>query len=372
MPTLMPETVRDIAIAYQKTEMNPRKWVDLTRNYRNYYWARLTETNLEKVTRNSKTFNFNYMINGYRNGQYDSFFQPDTLNRQNLGLTGTASWSMYKTHWALDRREPSWPSSGASGTMLFNHLKMQESNMWTGIFEDGEEALWTLATYPNDGTGGEIVPWGIPYSVTSTSATSTVAQTGGHPTSYSSVYGNSRTTYPQLKNWNGTYSAVSDGDLGNQLEDMVDLMHWKAPKPVAEEMDNDQMGMKILSHRQPFKEYGSLLRASNDNLGNDNGRYRPGPNGSHVFMGFTWEWVDALTQPYLRDGVTANPCYNSAQPIYCLNWDTFKIFAADDFWMKVNPPISLTDPHNTTTFWVDSMHNLVNLDPGQNGVLTRA
>lgn len=366
--TLLPNTLGDAVTLYQKTVVQPRKWRDLTRNFRHYYWKELTDRKLRFETPNSKTFTWSYMVGGYRNGAYDGFFEPDSLNRQNLGLTGEANWTFYKTHWAIDRREPS--VSGGSPAMIANHIQMQEANCWTGVFEDGEEALWTLATYPNDGTQGHPVPWGIPYSVTSTSATSTVGQNGGHPTGYSSVYGNSRTAYPQLKNYNGTYSAVSDGDLCSQMEDMIQKTHWVAPKPSAQELEakND---FEILSHYTPWKEYGNLLRTMNDNLGADAGRFRQRPGGTHMFMGFPWSWVDAITSQYLRDGVTANPCYNSAQPVYFLPWDVFDVVAATGNFMKTNPAMQLNDPHNTVVTWIDSQHQIVNRDPGQCGVLTR-
>lgn len=375
MPTVpLAHTVADILKLYYARVITKKNWIDISRNYRNYYFATLMESRFRKEDKNNESFRFTYKTGSYRNGVWDHYGNPDSVDRQNVADYGTAYWSMYKTSWTFDVREPG-AFGGTSADQIANHLAMQRANFEQGVFDDFEQAFWTLAPAPNDGTGGSITMNGLPYFVVKSTATTNeaVGNNGGHPSGYSSVFGKSRTSFPQLKNYTGCYTDVTDDDLLAKMNDMLELMRWAAPRSVANEIVTSNQ-YEIVSHRTPLKQYQQLLRASNENVGMDAGKYYGREVGAaSVFRSVPWNWTDALTSQYLKDdGVTANPAYDSTQPIYMLNWDTMDLVGASDQWMKETEPQQVDNPHNTAVGHLDSTQQAICIDPRQNGVLHKS
>jgi hypothetical protein len=299
----------------------------------------------------------------------DSFFNPDSLNRQDLGEEATVYWTMQKTHFAVDRREPGWGSS-SSPSMIYNYLQLQSKNMMNKFYDANERFLWTLPAAPNDGSASQVAPWGIPYYIVG-SDTAAVGLNGDHPTGYSSVAGLSRTTYPQLKNYTAKSTTISHSDFGKKASEMIDMMQWKPVRPTSQ----DQMAnykFEMVSGYQPYAAYQDLAIASNDNLGSDMGKYRGTvPYGTQIFRGIVWSWSDALTQATLPDG-TANAAYDAKQPVYLLDWSTWNLFAAKDFYMRMDDPVELENPHNVVVQHMDTIYQLFCHMPRCNGVIRTA
>lgn len=346
--------------------------VDLTAQYRNYGVAD-DFRRIKKISKDNKSFHHPLMVDSYDNNQYDSFFNPDSLTRNSLGQEGTSYWSMQKTGWFADRREPGYPR-GASASQIIDVFKMHRNNMWKKHYEFNERARWVNPTGPNDGSAGQVQVFGIPHFVV-TSATAAVGQNGAAPSGYTTVSGLSRTTYPQLKNWTAT--ATDMGFTGGQrkLSDMMDLMQWVAPKQLDGE-EKATLDYEILSHRRPYTLYQDQKAsfAGDADYSADPGKFRGQTatvgNGL-MFRGVPWRWVDALSNSTTRDGTT-NPAYNSSEPAYLLDHSTWIIYAAEGLFQNESEPIMASDNHNVFNMHMDTIYQRVCINPGANGVITFA
>ena len=96
--------------------------VDLTAQYRNYGVAE-EFANKKTISKDNKSFHHPLMVDSYDNNQLDSFFQSDSLTRNSLGQEGTSYWSIQKTGWIADRREPGYPR-GASAEQIVDVFQM--------------------------------------------------------------------------------------------------------------------------------------------------------------------------------------------------------------------------------------------------------
>lgn len=346
--------------------------VDLTAQYRNYTVAD-DFRRVKKISKDNKSFHHPLMVDTYDNNQYDSFFNPDSLTRNSLGQEGTSYWSMQKTGWFADRREPGYPR-GASASQIVDVFKGHRNNMWKKHYEFNERARWKNPTGPNDGSAGQIQVFGIPHFIV-TSATAAVGQNGGAPSGYSTVSGLSRTTYPQLKNWTATATDMSFTGGQRKLSDMMDLMQWVSPKQLDGE-EKASLDYEILSHRRPYTLYQDQKAsfAGDADYSADPGKFRgqsAAVGNGLMFRGVPWRWVDALSNSTTRDGTT-NDAYNSAEPAYLLDHSTWIIYGAEGLFQNESEPIMAADNHNVFNMHMDTVYQRVCINPGANGVITFA
>ena len=367
------QNVADALIAYHETVLtDPGKVINLSDKYRNSYYGQLESKRTKVQETEGKFYSLKYFINGYDNSQLDSFFKPDSISRSDLGEEGKLYTSWYKTHYAVDRREPGW-GKGATASQIFDYLELQATNMMSRFYERCERYLWDAPASPNDGSTADVQPWGIPSWVVG-STTAAAGFNGIHASGFSNQPdGLSRNTYPQLKNGTATSSGVNYGDFAKKASKLLDLMQWKPVKPAS----TDQMlnyDYEMVSGYEPYAQYSDLLRASNDNLGADAGRYFGSatvPMGTQLFRGVIWSWCDALTSSTLPDGST-NPTYDSNLPVYLLNWSSWVNFTQSAWNKRMDKPITLDNPHNTVVQWLDHTYNIACMNPRSNAVIRTA
>lgn len=379
--SILNHNVGDAVRAFHKTFLTDKnKVIDLSRDYRNHYFGKLEKNRLEYRSKDGKSFHVPYLVNGYSNVVLDSFFNPESINRQDLGAEATVYWTWQKTHFAVDRREPGWGSS-SSPSMIYNYLKLQTQNMFSKYYDENERFIWTVPPAPNDGADSQVAPWSINYWVRKFDGTAgtrllptgpvgangiACEATGGHGVSSAGL---SRIQYSQLANYTARSAAMSQNDFVDKACEMLDMMQWKAPRPEPMEVVPEAR-YEMVSGYAPFKEYQKLTTASNDNLGSDVAKYRPGL-GTVQFRGVTWSWTDALTRTNLPDG-SANSAFDANLPVYFLDWSTWNIFAAQGWYQRMDAPIELDAPHNLVVQWMDTAYQLFCHNPRGNGVIITA
>ena len=357
-------SIQDVVNFYLENFM-AGTWADAARSYQHYVTANELFTNRRTKGAMSEKCSYNLKVRSADNTVADSFFKADSLNRADLGIKGEVKWHFQKTHFMVDAREPAMGSG--SETQILDYLKMQESDMYDGFFEKNEDWFWTLPASPNDGTGGDPLPFGIPYWVVQ-DATAAFGFNGGHPGSYNDVGGVSRETYPKTKNGTFTYASMSNEDFGKKLSESLDKCHFRPPRPSAETVAS-RSTYQLYSPYKPYVDYQDLLYNSNDNIGTDMGKYRGGSPtdgaGVQYFRGIPWSWVPALTEV----GGTAR---DLNEPIYGLNWSTLNVKTYADWFMKRSAPINLDDAHNTVVQWMDTGYQYYCTDSRANFVARAA
>ena len=372
MPTVMPSDVGDITTYYLEHFMKDT-WADAVRPYQYYTTARELFTKRRVKAPPSERMTFNLKVRQAENTVADSFFKADSLNRVDLGIKGTVKWHFQKTHFMVEKREPAMMSG--SETQILDYLKMQESDMYDGFFQFNEDACWTVPAAPNDGTAGDPQPFGIPYWITQ-STTAAFGFDGDYPianhdTGYDTntpIGGVSSDTYPKWKNGTATYASMSNSDFCKKMSEALNKCRFLPPKPgFGETVPQSSYG--LYSSYKPFQDYEDLLYASNDDIGEDMGKYRGGKpsneTGAHVFRGIRWEWVPALSEV----GGSSRDLY---EPVYGVNWDTFQVKTYGDLFMDRSDPITLDSQHNTVVQWMDSGYQICCNSRRQNFVLRAA
>jgi len=327
-------------------------WRDAARNYTHYICAEELFTKRLATGDASEKCTWNLKVAQSGNTRTSAFFKKDTYNRVDLGVKGEAKWSFQDTHMILDVREPAFMNRNR--LQILNYLKMQKSDMYDGFFEANEEWLWSLAAAPNDGSSGDVVVNGIPRYIVP-SATAEFGFNGGHPSGYSDVGGLSRTTYPKLKNGTATYSSVDD--LEKKLTRALNKCRFKSPYKGSAALGEKQPATTygLYSSYKPWEDWQTSLYDLNDNIGPDRGKYRGAVNnelGVQMYRGIPWYWVDVLTNE-------DSPARNLNEPIYGLNWDTWKVKQYGDLFMKYTDMKAVPDSHNTMAAFMDTGYQLV-------------
>jgi hypothetical protein len=364
--------IRDNVLFYHKKVIVPGV-IDVTSQFRNTRWQS-DISRLKKVSKDHTRFYHPLMVDAYDNNQYSSYFQPDSLTRSPLGAEGVSYWSIQKTGWFASRLEPGYPK-GATAEQIVEVFDMHRTNMWKRHYEFNERARWINPTGPNDGSNGQIQVMGIPHFVPIDSPSSTVAQSAGHPSGYSTVNGLSRTDHPELKSWQATATDMSISNGQKRLDDMIDLMQWVCPKELPGE-EKPMLNYVIESHRDPYTQYRDQKYSfiGDADYSKDPAKIRN--SGSSVgngllFRGIPWYWADALTQSTMRDG-TSNPAYNASKPVYLLDESTWLIYAAEGLFYDESAPLRAANDHNTFEMHMDTVYQRVCFNPGANGVITFA
>ena len=363
----MPITASDIGdIVALYLEDFSKQWCDAVRPYQHYITADELFTKRREKGAASEKMTFNLKTGEADNTVADSYFNPDSLNRVDLATKGELKWHFQKTHFMVEKREPAMRSG--SKTQILNYLKMQESDMYDGFFKQNEDWFWTLPTAPNDGTAGIPIPFGLPYWVVQDSTAAYHINTTV-PTDYSSGVANILgTAVPQWGNGAATYASMNDSDFVAKLGECFDKSSFRAPRPGMGE-NVPARNYQMFSSYKPYQDYSHHLYGSNENVGADAGKWRGGKPennpGHHVFRGVTWEWVPALTD-------TTGDARDTNEPVYGLNWDTFKIKTYDDLFMDRASPIDLNGQHNTVVQWMDTGYQICCNSRRQNFVMRAA
>lgn len=355
-------SVADITTFYLETF--EKDWTDAVRPYQNHMVARelFTKRRIKGAPSERNTFNLKVKQSG--NTKSSSLFSQDSINRVDLGIKGTTKWHLQNTHFVVDEREPAFMSGSA--TQILDYLKMQEADMYDGFFQQNEEWAWTLPAANNDGSVYDPLPLGFPYWLVQ-SPTAAFGFNGGTPLNYSDVAGVDTTMYPEFKNGTFTYNSIANGDFLKKCSEALNKCDFETPHPNdGENTPERKYGMS--SSFTPWHDYQDVLYASNDNIGSDAGKYRGIPTntvGMQYFMGVPWSWVAALGDPN-------SPAYDSNDPVYGINWDTFLVKTYGDLFMDRKEPIRLDQAHNTIVTWMDTGYQICCRSRRQNFVARRA
>ena len=355
MATIMPSDIGDVTTFYLENFMADT-WADAVRPYQYYTTANELFTKRRVRDNPSERMTFNLKVAEADNTTADSFFKADSLNRVDLGLKGTVKWHFQKTHFLVEKREPAMLSG--SETQILNYLKMLESDMYDGFFKYNEVKCWTDPAYPNNGTAGDPLPFGIPHWIQG-STTDAFGFNGGDgdytvANGTTGIGGVLEANAAGWHNGTGRYASMSNSDFCKLTSEALNKCRFLPPKPgFGEEVP--QPSYALYSSYKPFQDYEDLLYASNDDIGSDMGKYRGGKpsneTGAHMFRGIRWEWVPALSE-------VGGAARDLNETVYGVNWDTFQVKTYGDLFMDRSDPIQLDMQHNTVAQWMDTGYQM--------------
>lgn len=325
---------------------------DASRPYQNYQLCNFFFPK-KKNHAASPSFTWVLLTGDLENTQASAIFSKDTTNRVDVTAKMTGYWHFQNTHFLVSKLEPAMQSM--SKDQIYNYLNAQELAMQNDFYKKNEDWLGTLAPGPNDGTAGEILPYGLPFHLAK-STTAAFGFNGGDDATYATTCGLAKDDNAGLKHGTGTYS--SDFDMEDKLNDATDLCDFQSPYEGAGALGEKQLvaDYKLISTRAPFKSYQELLYSMNDNIGADAGKFRSraGSDGGGMvyYKGIPWCWSAAMSK-------VAGVSRDTLEPIYGLKQSTWEMRCQNGLFMKKDELRALDNSHTTFKQFFDTSYQLV-------------
>ncbi len=365
MPLLTAEQIADCVLAYNAANVDKGKWRNRSRKYQRCP-AYSEFTSRKKDGEASATFTWDIKTTQYSNREYDSLYGKDSLNRENVMSKATSRYSMQKTHYLLDRREPAMLSGQTS--RIYDYIDVQKANMHDANIEDNEEDMWRATVGPNDGTAGDIQVFGIPHYITATGATSTFGFNGGEASGYDRTAGLEKDVNAGLKNGNGTFTSMDE--LDDLLNDAMDLSYFDPPYKGSAALGETtpDMSYVLWSTRKWYKEYSKYLYTMNDDIGRDAGKFRgelSKTGGTMHYRGVPWSWIPAISK-------VSGTVRDLSESVYGLDLSTWSFMTQGGIWEQPTELLRVDDAHNVYKQFLDTISQLVCEDFQANFRLTQA
>ncbi len=367
MPVL-PKDIPDVVSSYLAS-VTPQKYTDVARNRQFSTFAEDFVDNpvVKKDTKKAVEYRMEYMNRGYNNTRTKSIDSPDAPNRGNVSTYGLINMAFQDTHYIVNKLEPAF--AGGSQQEVVNYLDMHLVNMYDRFFEFNDDRLFVLPTYPNT---TDPLFWTIPYWVSAEpGSTNTFGFRGANPGSYTAVGGIDRSTAANAgqRNGVGRYAEITQPDFCKLAAEAVQKCRFKpyygVAKARATELGSDQR-FRFYSDFATWQSYQDIAYVSNDNIGEDQGKYRGGKQAnSNVFMSNSWVWV-----PDKLDNGSETAVIGSGY-FYGLDLSTWELHHYGDWFMKFEKDaIRLEDSHNMLISWMEAPFQLACRSGRSNFVLT--
>lgn len=272
-----------------------------------------------------------------------SLYDVDELATKETMKVASSPWVHLKVPYSMDVRQISMNSGAAK---IIDDWQAQRVGAMMSLAVLMEQDFWNA---PDSADTQK--PQALRYYVTKIGATSTPGFTGTVATGYTTCADISPTTYTQWRNWNGTYTTVSQTDLIRKIKQAqrkcsfmppVDYPSANAGQPNWEQYTNDTVYGKL----------GELAEAQNQNIGADLAAYE-----GRVTIGRTpVKWV-----PFL-DADTADPFYG-------VDWSSFTPVALAGEYLRETEDAAATN-HNIKANWVDMTYGFKCSDRRRSFVLS--
>jgi hypothetical protein len=368
MPVL-PGDIADVVASYLAS-VDRQKYDDVVRDRQFSTFARdfVHNSTVKQDVKKAVTYRVEFMNSGYNNTRAKFIDSSDAPNRGPVSSYGTQSMCFQDTHMIVNKLEPSF--TGGSDDEVINYLDLHLANMYDRWFEYNDNRLFTLATAPNDNPP---VYNSIPYYVVPYTTTSPFGFNGSNPSGYSAVDGIDRSTAANAGHRNGTgeYTTVDQMDFCRLAAEAYQKCNFSPYHNVKKDRASEnvpEQRFKFYSDFTLWQEYQDIAYTSNDNIGEDQGKYRGGKRASdNTFMSNSWSWVPAR----LENG--AEVATIGTRYFYGLDLSTWQIHKYGDWFMKFEKnAIRLEDSHNSLVSWMDSGFQLHCRNGRSNFVLTPA
>ena len=351
MAKLTAEQINDVIVAYHDAQ-DKDKWNNASRKYQRC--PTYAEFSARRETGDAApTFSWNVATGTYDNVEYDSLYGKDSLNRENVFEKATSRYSMQKTHYLVDRREPAMRSNSPS--RMFNYIDGHRAVMYDNFIERNEEFLWKNPTNPNDGTAGDVEVFGIFHYLTLTNATSTFGFNGGEAAGYNATAGLVKDDNENLRNGNGTFNSIDE--LDDLLNDALDLSYFNPPYKGSAALGEitPNMDYRLWSTRKWYTAYSKYLYTMNDNIGRDAGKFRgelTKEGGVMHYRGVPWTWIPAISK-------VGGAVRDLNESVCGLDLSTWSMMDYDGMWMDLDESRPVDDAHNVYKTFMDTGYQLV-------------
>lgn len=333
---LMPDKIDDF-VNLTTSKLYRFKWTDISLEHPEYVSSQLIDQ--KKVTEEGgPNISFRLKTKNTGNAINSGLYAEDKASVEDVTIAASVPWSCQTTSWSYDIDEALFQSDRET---IINILQVRDHDAMSDMAELNEENLWS-----EPASSADTRPMGVPFWVRKDASTTVDgAFNGGNPTATGltgGCAGVDSTIYPRWRNWTFGYSATTIDDLVRKVKKAMFNTTFKPPVPHPELGFGKSEQAMYTTYRvaEPLER---LAETRNDNLGNDVARYI----GSVVIGG-----VPVKAVPYLE----AN---DSSDPIYGLNWKTFRPYVKRGANMRRSPVKQAPKQHNVRSVFIDNWMNYI-------------
>lgn len=349
MPTLQGDDIADL-VALTLRNLGRYKYEDLVSDLQEYTFARLMKKEQTSV-QSGYGFQWQVLTETAGTARNIGLYQVDNTHKADGIKQGNVPWRHCETSMIIDKIEIAMNRTPSRIVDVVKVGRSQAMIDWAKLLEQN---LWTKPTDSSD----DKQPFGIPYWLVKNA---TEGFNGGNPSGFSDGAGNiNSTTVSNWKNYTAQYATVSKSDLIKKWRKAATFTRFMPPAKA--DIPSYSTGRRY-GYYTVYSVIASLeeiLESQNDNLGND----VASKDGDVMFRRVPVTWV-----PFLDPGQAGA---DSQNPIYGINWGTFKLaFLRGRNMVQTGPRISPTAHNVLETFW-DSSYNLVCTNRRENSVLATA
>jgi len=273
------------------------------------------------------------MVDHNNSARMTALFATDVVNRVDVLKTISVPYRHMTGNYSYDLHEL---KMNRGKSEIVNLVKTQRAAAMISIAEKCESQFWAAPSSSTDTSN----TWGVPYWLV---YNATTGFNGGHPTGFTDVAGLSATTYTRWKNFSGQFTNVTKADLIRKMREGATKCSFEQPTDIPE---YSRGGARIgyYTNYDNVSLMEELLEAQNDNLGND----LASKDSVTLFRRYPVVWV-----PQLDSGTPA-----TADPVYGINWEYFKVICLADWFLKETGPFRSSHQHNVQEVHIDLSFNL--------------
>ena len=349
---LMPDQIDDLVETVLDTfiEQAAERWVDITQTLQRFVFVeRLMKDNgkYKWPLDGGPQFRFEVQVAGIKTARHSELYDKDVYAVADIMKSVKRPWTKLTCNFEYDVDEEVFSETR---NRIVNYLGAREHAMYNDLFGLCEQDMWTKPATDNETPRP---PDGIPAWVVK-SATAAFGFNGANPAGYSSGIGLDSNTFVNWRNGTFTFVLVDDNDCLKKLAEAYTKTEFRSPDPNWDkQLDRGAYRWEMYTTYAWIDEYQRLAKRSNDNIGNDMGKYRVDAK----FMGVDIVWVPAFDS----DATLAS--YDSSDPIYGIDWRVFKWAFDKRAVMRRTKPLEIAGQHTVRAVHIDNW--------GQFGCLNR-
>ena len=318
------------------------RWKDISLDQQDYIFASRTFEGGKIPVRGGQYLQEQIQVRNTGTFEYTGLYGVADAKVVDLIKTSTMDWSMNRVHWIYDIYENDFQSGPET---ILRTIQVRQHSMYNDYFEGMEAALWGA---PTSSTQDPKVPAGIPFWVQKSASAKPFGFNGGNPSGFSAGAGGLNSdTYPNWKNGTFRYDALSQDDALSKWAEACHKCYFKAPRSYAE-LDGGKPRYSFYTTYPVLEQLHKLMTASNDNLGNDVGKYRD----TALFKGVPVVWVPALTN-------SSSSVVDTSNPIYGIDWSVIKYYYKQGADRKLHAPITPESQPSVRKVYMDSWGNFI-------------
>lgn len=323
-------------------------WVDISLPNQFYTFAdRFMAGNKKTPVKGGTQQSWKLQVSNTGTARDIGLFSQDQTNVKNLTAGATQRWAITTVNFSYDVNEQEF--QGDNLTEIVDEIRVREHSMYNDWFEHMEAKLWTA---PSSSTQDPRPISGIPFWL---QKNATEGFNGGDPSGFSAGAGDVATgTYPKWKNYTFAYTNTTRDDLVAKWIRACEFCNFRAPHSFSE-LGGGKPNWEFYTTFRRLEPLHQYLDARNDNLKDIAGM------ASATFKGIPVNWV-----PELENSDAAG--YDTSDPIYGINWNTFEFFFQRGKEMVRHPPKAAANQHNVREVHMDSICNVLCLNRRANFV----